>query len=70
MPSTLTLASPGQYGFGLSVIKSLFDSVGTEDAHDKLYYEDEMGGLQGPFSGAQMYQWYIDGHMPLEIDLR
>ena len=31
------------------------------------FVQDIDGGLQGPFAPAQMYQWHLDDHIPLEL---
>lgn len=63
-------ASPGYYGWNVNCLGAPTDVAGLEDKFENLYYEDTDGGLQGPFSGAQMYEWFKQDYMPLDMAVR
>jgi hypothetical protein len=62
-------SATGFYGWGVQLYLPSGASYPYDDAMDTLYYEDEEGGQQGPFPAAQMFQWHVDGHMPLQLPL-
>jgi hypothetical protein len=57
----------GNYGWGIDDLGLPDDTPGDDDCG--LYYEAE-GGMQGPFSPAQMLEWMVNGYIDADLDVR